>query len=162
MRGTALETTGQQVADAMTLARDNAIARSRRTEVRFIKIPAQDGSETLQVIQPWIVKDDSGAMVPIDRPTRLPDNIAISETNALSPLLNSPNILVGKMKIFGVDHSYIAIAYRADGSLEGLNSGSNTFLTIVPAQVRMSGTEPSNFRSIYINPVTGKIYIFSP
>ncbi|MDR1304818.1 MAG: Verru_Chthon cassette protein D [Verrucomicrobiales bacterium] len=157
----AMERAGLQVADAVILARENAMAKNRRVEIRFIKTSTRQGARILRIIQPWIAKDDTGAMIPLNRPTRLPDATAISETNTLSPLLNIPNLVNGTMNVLGEECSYTAITYLADGTLEGLNSPQDAFFTIVPVRKITAATAPGNFRSIYVNLATGEIRIFS-
>jgi uncharacterized protein (TIGR02596 family) len=155
----AMERAGLQAADVIILARENAMAKNRRVEIRVIKVP---DSQTLQIIQPWIAKDDTGVMIPLNRPTRLPDSAAISETDTLSPLLNTPGLVSGTMTVLGKDCPYIAITYLADGTLEGLSSSQEAFFSIVPVQKLAAATVPSNFRSIYVNLATGEIRLFSP
>lgn len=160
-RGMAIEMAGQQVADAVLLTRENAVAKNRKAELRFIKAPSSDGSFLLRSVQPWIIKDDAGNKVPIGRVTWLPETVTISEKAVLSPLL-STNVQFGTMQVSGLARDYVAVTYRADGSLDGSPSGSNTFLTIVPLQDADATAVPSNYRSLSINPVTGKVRIFHP
>ncbi len=160
--GMAIERAGQQVADALLLTRESATTKNREAEIRFIKMPSHNGSAPIQGVQPWIIKDDAGTKVPVGRPMLLPDNAAISESSTLSPILNNTGLQKGTMKVSGRDCDYIAVAYRIDGSLDGSNSGSNTFLTIVPVQEINAASAPANYRSIYINPITGEVRTFRP
>ncbi len=160
-RGMALERAGQQVADAVLLARENAVTKNRKAELRFVKVPSNDGSFLLRGVQPWIVKDDAGTKVPLSRPLWLPETATISEKAELSPLL-STNVQSGTMQVSGQARGYIAVTYRADGSLDGSPSASSTFLTVVPLQDVNASTAPNNYRALSINPVTGKVRIFHP
>ncbi len=71
-RSMSLSRAGQSLADAIFLAQQQAVTRNRRTYVRLIKLPDESGVVAIRAVQPWVVKDDTGTLIPLSRVISFP------------------------------------------------------------------------------------------
>lgn len=161
--GHAVEQAGQDVSHSLMLARDLAITRNRWTELRVIKTPSDGGAETYRAIQIWQRQDD-GSSIPVSRATYLPQAMAIAENATLSPSLQTNAPVRGMMTLAGANRSYLGILFRPEGVPDLRASGTNAAacLTVVAEQKRALDSLPPNFRSLFVNPVTGEVRMFRP
>jgi uncharacterized protein (TIGR02596 family) len=136
----------QAVQDSLAFARQTAIARNRRVEVRFYKLDHPesirlDGKEykTFCAMQAFLI-DESNKVTPVGRITRLPRAVLMNEAEANSTLIGKlsdktnwtvdtgpdPQIPLGSN---GKNYTAKAFQFRPDGSTN-LDATQNWFLTI--------------------------------
>ena len=167
-QGTDLTRAGQDFADTLTLARDEAQARNRKISVRLIKDPT--GTKPVQHyrrVQIWVSKDDAGTMVALGKVVQFPTAVVFAEDATLSPLLQIPPGQAGTMTVSGMACSYVGFTINTRGTLDTSSTGvnnTNSFLTIVQEKdvAATAATRPKNFSSVYINPFTGELSTFRP
>ena len=171
LRGNEMNRAEQMVQQQLASARQTAIARNRRVEVRFYKFDNPDEIGTTQTfcgLQSFLI-DDTGAATPIGRLTKLPATVLMNETPANSTLLQVPNKTwtAGtdpQITLPGVGTSYTAKAFqfRPDGSTS-LSPASNSFLTLHAATAGATASSlPPNFATIQIDPVSGAVRTYRP
>lgn len=159
-QGTDLTRTGQDFADALTLARDEAQGRNRKVAIRLIQQPgAASTTKRYRSVQLWAAKDDAGTMVAIGKMIQFPNNIVIAEGDK-SPLLKTPPAQAGSMTIGGISCNYVSLTINARGTLDASATGGS-YLTIVQENDVLA-TSPKNFFAVYINPATGQFNTFRP
>jgi uncharacterized protein (TIGR02596 family) len=170
LRGNEMNRAEQMVQQQLASARQTAIARNRRVEVRFYKFDNPDDIGTTQTfcaLQSFLI-NDTGAATPISRLTKLPATVLMNETAANSTLLQ----VTDKTWTAGTDPqitlpgvaSYTAKAFqfRPDGSTS-LSPASNSFLTLHAARTSATDTTlPSNFATIQVDPVSGAVRTYRP
>jgi uncharacterized protein (TIGR02596 family) len=160
-QGNALARTGQDVADTIVMARQQAMARNRRVEIRFLKLPAPGGATAFRAVQAWSVRDDQGTLEPLTRVSLFPNGVMVAETAQLSPLLQSPPASQGRQTYGGQTRDYSAFTILANGALEGATSEEASFLTLINER-HAAQSEPANFSAIAVNPITGETTLFRP
>ena len=173
LRGNEMNRAEQMVQQQLASARQTAIARNRRVEVRFYNFDNPDDigtNQTFCALQSFLI-DDTGAATPIGRLTKLPATVLMNETAANSTLLQgsdktwTPSTgLDPKISLPGVGTNYTAKAFqsRPDGSTS-LSSASNWFLTLHTATVGANASSlPPNFATIQIDPVSGSVRTYRP
>jgi len=161
MTGSKLERAGQMVADAMTLARQEAISKNREVQVVFCELPMETGGKGWIGLQVWRVDDSPTGPVTrqVSRLWRLPEPMVISIKGGLSPLLTA-STLSGTTTIAGnTGVAYKAFRFRANGSLDS-DIGTNNYVTVQDGLLQ--GDPPPNYFTVQVNPITGKISIIRP
>ena len=173
----------QAVQDSLAFARQTAIARNRRVEVRFYKLdhPESVGSDlTFCAMQAFLIEENN-KVTPVGRITRLPRSILMNEAAANSTLIanltdksftsDDPKISLGSN---GTSYSAKAFQFRPDGSTN-LSATGNWFVTIHATRSglannyrdnRVGGitapTPPLNFVALHIDPVSGSVRSYRP
>jgi uncharacterized protein (TIGR02596 family) len=163
-KGTSMETAGQQVADAFYTAREMAVTRNRLVEVRLIQAKAQrDGSMVYRGLQTYFADDTGTNFTPLSRVSWLPENVLISDNSTLSPFLTQNGVGSTNMKVSGVALNCKVIQFHADGTLNvASTTPGKTVVTVVPFEEKGASSFPANYRSVYVNPLTGKTRVISP
>lgn len=161
-QGNTLARTVHDVADAAALARQQAMTRNRRAELRFYQLPASTGVATaFRGFQIWATKDDRGTWEPLTRLATFPNGIIAADSAALSPLLQSPPATKGVQQIGGQSREYVAVTLLASGGLESTVAEDSCYLTLL-LERDQSQSPPANFGSVAINPITGETSVFRP
>jgi uncharacterized protein (TIGR02596 family) len=171
LRGNEMNRAEQMVQQQLASARQTAIARNRRVEVRFYKFDNPDDIGTTQTfcaLQFFLI-DDTGAANPIGRLTKLPATMLMNESAANSTLLGLPNKSLWsatdpQISLPGAGTTYTAKAFqfRPDGSTS-LSSADKWFLSLHAATAGASAsTLPANFATIQIDPVSGAVRTYRP
>jgi uncharacterized protein (TIGR02596 family) len=171
LRGNEMNRAEQMVQQQLAAARQTAIARNRRVEVRFYKFDNPDDTGTTQTfcaLQSFLI-DDTSAATPISRLTKLPASVLMNETLANSSLLDLPNktswpATDPQISLPGVGTNYTAKAFqfRPDGSTS-LSSADKWCLTLHAATAgATASTLPANFATIQIDPVSGSVRTYRP
>lgn len=153
-----LSSAGKLVSDQFALARQEAMARNRQVEIRFIQTTNSD----FRALQLWMQKPGANNFVPLQRVAFLSPRVAIS--TFLSPLLSDPNATMAGTTNFGGslgNAAYRALAFRANGAPNASLSASNNFLTIV-GERDATNPSPSNYSAIQIIPENGRVHSFRP
>lgn len=142
LRGTNLTRAGQLLGDRIALARQEAVTRSRDVRVGFYE-GTDSGWQAFQIFR--IEQDSTGLIteVPITKRINLPVGVVISGDTALSPLISNTGF-----------------RFRGNGHLERSINSENNFLTLVNSQD--AGSPPSNYYTLQIHPLTGKVATYRP
>lgn len=153
----------QMVLGEFEAARNAAISRNRRAEVRLYR---QNANEPVTSLRAFLLNDDATA-TPIGKVQRFPTPMQISTETSLSSLLSLPTFSASAADGNPAPHSFFSIRFRPDGSTELPRLAGNAralwFLTIVHGARPGSGTEaPPNYWTIQIDPVTGRTTTHRP
>jgi uncharacterized protein (TIGR02596 family) len=172
LRANEMNRAEQMVQQQLASARQNAIARNRRVEVRLYKFDNPDDVGTAQAfcaLQSFLISDN-GAATPLGRLTKLPATVLINENTANSSLLKGERDKTSwpatdpKISLPAVGTTYTAKAFqfRPDGSTS-LSSADKWFLTLHAATAGANAsTLPPNFTTIQVDPVSGAIRTYRP
>ena len=150
----------QMIADTIALARQEAVAKDRYVQVRFYKITTgtQQGWRAIQVFR---MEPNSGGSttVAVTRLQTLPDGIILSPT--LSPLLTADSAISGTdtLPIYG-STSYGGFCFLPSGETENSLTAQNNYITVQNAT--SPGAPPSNYSTLQVNLVTGKVITYRP
>ena len=166
-------TRGQQLIERqLVTARQTAVARNRRVEVRFYKFTdtgAMGSAPTFRAVQAFLI-DEKNKATPVGRMAKLPDSVVLNEVVANSSLLgladkanwdasNDPQV-----SLPGVGTSYTAKAFqfRPDGSTS-LAAMNMWFVSIHSAvNGATSAKPPVNFVTVQVDPVSGSVRSYRP
>jgi uncharacterized protein (TIGR02596 family) len=176
----------QAVQDSLAFARQTAIARNRRVEVRFYKLdhPESVGSDqTFCAMQAFLI-DESNKVTPVGRITRLPRSVLMNEVEANSTLIgklsdknfsdpsNDPKISLGSN---GTSYTAKAFQFRPDGSTDLSPPTDKWYVTIHATRSGLADTfrddrvggnkatrPPLNFVTLQIDPVSGSVRSYRP
>ena len=178
----------QAVQDSLAFARQTAIARNRRVEVRFYKLdhPESVGSDqTFCAMQAFLI-DESNKVAPVGRITRLPRSVLMNEAEANSTLIGKlpkktnwtadtgpdPQIPLGSN---GKNYDAKAFQFRPDGSTNLIPPTDKWFVTIHATRSGLADTfrddrvggikatrPPLNFVTLQIDPVSGSVRSYRP
>jgi len=169
LRGNEMNRAEQMVQQQLASARQTAIARNRRVEIRFYKFDNPDDIGTTQTfcaLQFFLI-DDAGAATPVGRITKLPATVLMNEDAANSTLLTVSNktwtATDPQITLPGVaTYTAKAFQFRPDGSTS-LAPSSKWFVTLHAATVgATASTLPPNFATIQVDPVSGAVRSFRP
>lgn len=159
--GVGLSQAGQIVADQISLARQEALAKNKEMQVRFFKIN-QGGAEGWRAVQVWKVEEGTNGPVeePVGKMTVFPQGVIITDTQDLSPLLGADGGVSGEVNVpqWG-NLEYEGFRFQANGSMQSVATDKN-FVTLQRSSD--SGSPPANFYTVQVNPVTGKVGIYRP
>lgn len=165
-----LTSAAHATADHLNFARQTALTRNTSVEVRFYKLPdsGRSSSGTASVyraIQLFIKNENF--LQPLGNCVYLPSPIIFVDTAVASSLLaNSVTIEQDSdgqpsLGVFGHNYKYRAFRFRASGGTD--LSGNSIHLSLASATDRIVSNDlPSNFITVQIDPVTGRIRSFRP
>jgi uncharacterized protein (TIGR02596 family) len=172
LRANEMNRAEQMVQQQLASARQNAIARNCRVEVRLYKFDNPDDVGTAQAfcaLQSFLISDN-GAATPLGRLTKLPATVLINENPANSTLLTlsnktwtPPTGTDPQITLPGVStYTAKAFQFRPDGSTS-LSSADKWFLTLHAATAGANAsTLPPNFTTIQVDPVSGAVRTYRP
>jgi len=131
---------GQILGDQIVMARQMATSKNRKIEVRLTQ------SNSNWAIQLWQYEPSvSGTQVAqaVSRSTVFSDSTIIDPASSRSPLLTSGTLCT--------------LVFRPNGRLDKQLDNTNNFLTL---QLRQGN--PTNYFTIQINPITGRVASYRP
>jgi uncharacterized protein (TIGR02596 family) len=168
MIGSNLSQGGQIIADQITLAHQEAVAKNRDVEVRIYSIPSSNGVNQYSAVQVWRIDQTSSGTVPtpVTRATFLPKGIIVNSSLALSPLLTADQSLltgggIGTVNLTTLGTvTFTGFRYRANGALDSIISNVNNFLTL--QSVHDTVNPPKNYYALQVDPLTGKVTVYRP
>ena len=171
--GSNLTRAGQLVGDEIARARQEAVTSNREIEVRFFKL-ANGAAKGWVAMQIWRVDQTNNGPTTkaLGKMVSLPQGVIISDpdTTKLSPLLTSEIATSGttiNLPTYGTV-PYVFFRFRANGATDSAivetttTTTGNNFLTLQNANAVTTGSAPSNYYTIAVNPITGKVTIFRP
>lgn len=162
LRGSHLAQAGRTLNEQLTLARQLALSRNCRIEVRFYSLtqPGETSPGKFRALQLFEVRD-TGNAAPAGKIVRLPESVIIDSGDTLSTLLNS-----SRTPPAGTVTEYPCRVFRflPDGSTDLSALGTEKwFLTLHAGkdgdQLRLS---PVNFITLQLEPANGNIRTFRP
>ena len=161
-RGTALTRGGQIVSDQFALARQEAMAKNREVQVRFLW---KDGAPAgWRGVQLWAATPtDVTDYRPISRVAWLPEGTLVSGVATMSPLIGRPTIPDTNGEIPGRGLTrYCGFRFRAGGGSDlGFNTSSN-FVTVVRDQDASATVAPANYVVVQVDSVNGRVRSYRP
>jgi len=173
LRGTRITSTAQAVSDAMSLARNTALARNVPVQLRFYKLPDIDlpnGAPTIyRGMQIFVC--ESRATNALTKPILFPQQIVISANAKKSSILQLTETTPGgsdPAKLSGMTYTYIFMTFGANGIVQpasnALLTSTNEWYVTLQAQrdLATDSSWPINYATVKINPVTGSTQIFQP
>lgn len=155
MSGFSLTQQGQELTDKLSLCRQLAMTQNRETELRIVKTGT--GTNAAYAYQIWVADAQGANAVAYGRVIRLPETIQINEE--LSPMMNVLTTGEANFPALGGTKTYHSLRYRTNGSALGAFGNSN-YLTI--SYSRDSASDPKNFYTVQLNPVTGLLTVYRP
>jgi len=175
MRGNDMTRGEQMLQEQLALARQTAIAKNRRVEVRFYNFddPEVVGTDSLYRAFQTFVFDEKNTATPLGKILKLPGLLTINTNTTASTLMTLLDKAFDpakdpKINIRGVGTAYTAKAFqfRPDGSTNLPSAaGPNWFLTLVSSSVIAqvsSATLPLNFATVQIDPIGGTVRTYRP
>ena len=167
--GNAITRAADQLAGSLNLARQTAITKNRKVEVRFYELPALAvGGNAFCAFQLFEF-EESGRGIPISPVLKLPSTAIISKDVQLSTLLDGSRSkswsaveVQPSLPGVGTDYDCRFVGFRPDGSTD-LPIDKKWHLTVVSAN--SSGTAarpPTNFGCIWVEPSNAAVRILRP
>ncbi len=158
--GNNLARAGNQLGDALALARQLAMAQNRDVAVRLITSPTDFYIDRFQIVAPGASAVDDDILSRIET---LPIKVMVSSAASISPLVSSAETGITTLPGGGTVSHY-QIRFNAEGML----ASSGAFLTLhaptdadkVPSS--SVAAFDANFYTIQINPITGSLAIHRP
>jgi len=158
--GRKLDVAASQVVDALSLARQSAMAQGCR--VRWEMLDIGSGTPDFRIHR--LVEFKNGTWQPASKWVALDGTVQINATAARSGLMNKITNSTNVMTYRGTNFSnknIIPVTFLPDGTT--LLSGANNFLTLETAKGPKDGSGiPANWSCIVINPVTGRSEAYRP
>lgn len=176
---------GTLLENQLTLAQQEAMARSADVEVRFFKLSDESAAQVEEAFRGYQLfqYDATGKMVPISSFFRIRPPAVIHER--LSTLVQENMNVERKQRKFGFDSpragtveapsgkggsmqttEYVAFRFRPDGSTDlPVRAGEDNdtwYVTLVQGEGASSSRTPDNFVCIQVNPYNGQIAQFRP
>jgi len=151
----------QLLADKIILARQEAVTKNRKFQVRIVDLPV-NSTNSWSGLQLWIA-DEQGNMTPYGQLHKFPDSVMIAPEASLSPLLTADSLLSGTTNFGSAgNRPWVGFQLRPAVAMDvGAVTMTNNFLTVVRT-VDRGKLPPSNFQTIRVNPVTGRVTSFRP
>ena len=172
LRGLEMNQARQVLHQHLASARQTAIARNRRVEVRFYKFAKPDSGDDRQVfaaLQSFLIDEQSQGS-PLKSATQLPSSVLMNERAVNSSLLDLPDKTdwdpatdpQAELPGVGTDYQVKAFQFRPDGSTN-LDPTRNWYVTVHAAQAGAEATQtPPNFATIQVDPVSGSVRSYYP
>ncbi len=155
---------GQLLSDQIRLGTQIASAQNQILEVRLIKRASIPGAPpTYCALQLWTTAS-TGTMVPAGKITFLPQNIAISENAAFSPLLSLPNLGTGTLPGGSPANSpYVSFKIHPCGYFEPVTAkDAQLYVTLVQKRFSAAASLPANYVMVQISPYTCSPTLYRP
>jgi uncharacterized protein (TIGR02596 family) len=161
IKGSRITGAGQLLADQFSLARQEAVTRSRDVQVRLVWLGAD--ARGPGAIQLWSADPrDLTIQKPIGKLLPLPEKIIVSPEAKISPLLSNSAVTQGEAE-FGTwgKQKYRAFRFRPDGGTSLAFDSAENFLTVVP-ELEAAETPPANYSTIQVDPANGRSRLYRP
>lgn len=152
-----------QVVDQIALARQTALAQSRRVEVRFYKLTTSgEPVAAFRGIRSCVISDTGGPN-PISPVRELPPPIIISENSGQNSVFrHAPVSYEGTEDLpKAAGTPYFKFSFLPNGRTD-FAAGDNPFLTIFSSRAATGSSLPPNYAVLQIDAMTGNVRIFRP
>lgn len=147
---------GQVLADQINAARQTASARNRTVELRLIKQGTTAGYSAVQL---WTAREGTNSS-PVSRVLPLAKNVVVAENANLSGILKTAS--TGSMNVGGTNTPYAAFQVQPSGLVVPVIPMNASFMTLVPLRVASTNSQPANYVTVQVNPITGSPLIYRP
>lgn len=154
----ALARAGQILGDQIILARQEAMTRNRKVEVRLVEVPETGGEKCYRGVQLWLLDERGMPAKPATKFTAFAGRVAIDPAN--SPLLTQ--IPTGTTNFSGTSMRYQGFVVRPSGSLDGAVDTDKNYLTVRSLLDMGKPVTSANYYAVRVNPVTGRLSIHRP
>jgi len=152
------------VADQIALARQIAIAQSRRVEVRFYKLStAMEPTAAYRAVGTYLISE-TGSESPIVPVRELASPIVISDDASQNTVFRtSPSSYSGTQDLpRAANTPYYKFSFLPNGRTD-YGAGDNPFLTMFSSRrVTNAGTLPPNYAVLQVDAMTGNVRIYRP
>jgi uncharacterized protein (TIGR02596 family) len=153
-----------QIADQIALARQIALAQSRRVEVRFYKLAtSSETTPAYRAIGTYMISE-TGAATPVAKVQELTAPIVISDHDKQNTVFRStPVSYEGSEDLPRSPNTpYFKFSFLPNGRTD-FGAGENPFLTLFSSRRLVSaGTLPPNYAVLQIDAMTGNVRIYRP
>lgn len=147
---------GAVVREHLELARQHAVTRNEAIVVSFINTTDASGHQGFNVLQ-LSRRGNNGALIPLERPVRLPAGYALAEDGEWSSII--AELPSATIQFDSGPRDSKEILFEARGAAD-LPLESQWFLTIHNAA---NEAEPdANFITLVIDPPTGRTFAYHP
>ena len=164
-----LSTASDLLLDQLNFARQSALTLNRGVEVRFYRLPTPNNGATscYRALQSFALQD--GATQALSRPIFFPAQVQMASAADFSTLLDPArtDVQTGtgaaaqvQLPQVGLNYTYCAFRFRTDGSTT-LASPATITLHLV-SNPPVGSTLPSNWFTLQIDPLTGRMQTFRP
>jgi uncharacterized protein (TIGR02596 family) len=171
LRGNEMNRAEQLLVQQLASARQTAIARNRRVEVRFYSLinpDAPGASKAFCAMQTFLI-DENNRATALGRVSKLPVTVLMNEAAANSSLLSVADkqwdaTTDPQISLPGVGTAYTTktFQFRPDGSTS-LSSANKWYVTMHSAREgATAATPPPNFATIQVDPVSGAVRSYRP
>lgn len=159
--GSVLSRSGNMVADAMLLARQEAVSRNQEMEVRFYRLGGATGTWRAMRVLKILETPDGQTNQAMSRTVVLPDGVVFSALDTLSPLLEKGSISGAETLPGYGSATYGGFRFRPGGATDDRINATNNFITLVEDRQR-DKNPPPNYYALQVNPLTGRISVLQP
>jgi type IV fimbrial biogenesis protein FimT len=152
------------VADQIALARQIALAQSRRVEVRFYKLSTStEPAAAYRAVGTYLISE-SGSESPISQVRELNSPIVISDVPSQNTLFrSSPVSYEGTQDLPSAANTpYFRFSFLPNGRTD-FGAGESPFLTLFSSRrVASAGALPPNYVVLQVDAMTGNVRIYRP
>jgi len=163
-----ITSSADRIAAALDLARQSAMTKNKKIEVRFYESPASGWTNDFRAFQIFEI-GDSGSATPLTKSAALGTPTIIARDTGLSTLLdsarskawttNDPQVSIPSA---GTSYACRYLQFRPDGSTD-LAVDAKWHLTVADAKTPGSAAQPpTNFACIWVEPVSGAVRVLRP
>ena len=153
-----------QIADQITMARQIALAQSRRVEVRFYKLAtSSEPTAAYRAIGTYLISE-TGSATPVVKVQEITSPIVISDNAAQNTVFRSSPVSYSGTEDLprSANTPYFKFSFLPNGRTD-FGAGDNPFLTLFNARrVASAGTLPPNYAVLQVDAMTGNVRIFRP
>jgi len=161
LKASKLRTASNALADYFVLARQTAITRNCRVEVRFYLMKRSEGKNTYSAYRAFTISSE-GVAVPLGKIKELDKPIVIAETSAQNTIFRAPPYegsenLPGFGSVFYHKFSFLP------GGRTDFDPGSNWFMTLYDGGAGIGQDQlPLNYVIMQIDDSTGHVRLYRP
>jgi len=171
-RASTISTAGQTLVDTLNLARQTALTRNRKVEVRFYQLESDFDPEEKAVRAMQLFVVEPTGLRPITRVINFPKPVIMSDSkgglptvSTTSTILNSQSDTTNKWDLpkIGSSYDYASFYFKPTGSTD-LDPNQNNWLAtlIIPTEPLASNSLPPNYVTVRIDALSGKVTVFRP
>lgn len=164
LQSSKLNTAVNLVMDQVALARQTALAQSRRVEVRFYEIPQPEDPEKISFSGIRVYQiSETGDSTPLGPLRQLPYPIMISARDTQNTLFRNSSAYKGTEDLPKHKNApFFRFSFTPNGRTD-FPSGNNPYLTMYDSHSDSSGNDlPRNYAVLQVDAFTGNVRVFRP
>lgn len=174
-RSALLGSAGQGLVGDLNLARQTAVTKNCKVEVRLFQLPSKTSASDIayRAFQLMVVKSDNSLQA-LTAVTRLQEPVILSNAGNASTLLSPQNAssqsttdsvnTAAKWPVpsNNTSYSYVSFDFLPTGETD-LDPARNWYVTFIIENVHVVANGlPANYFTVQVDPTTGKVSIFRP